>query len=104
MTPPWAPSGRPPSMWTRPSVPANSGGRGSRRRPGRRSAWPGVVRHPARCLVFGGPQGGKMADIGAQALSGVKVLDLTRFPPGQFCTVMLADLGADVVRIDAPGW
>jgi alpha-methylacyl-CoA racemase len=45
-----------------------------------------------------------MADVGAQALSGVKVLDLTRFPPGQFCTVMLADLGADVVRIDAPGW
>jgi alpha-methylacyl-CoA racemase len=34
----------------------------------------------------------------------VKVLDLTRFPPGQFCTVMLADLGADVARIDAPGW
>jgi crotonobetainyl-CoA:carnitine CoA-transferase CaiB-like acyl-CoA transferase len=34
----------------------------------------------------------------------VKVLDLTRFQPGQFCTVMLADLGADVVRIDAPGW
>jgi len=41
---------------------------------------------------------------GDQALSGVKVLDLTRFPPGQFCTVMLADLGADVVRVDAPGW
>ena len=45
-----------------------------------------------------------MANNGAHALSGVKVLDLTRFPPGQFCTVMLADLGADVVRIDAPGW
>ncbi len=39
----------------------------------------------------------------AQALSGVKVLDLTRFPPGAYCTVLLADLGADVVRIDAPG-
>ena len=45
-----------------------------------------------------------MVDSGAQALSGVRVLDLTRFPPGQFCTVMLADLGADVVRVDAPGW
>jgi alpha-methylacyl-CoA racemase len=39
-----------------------------------------------------------------RALSGVKVLDLTRFPPGQFCTVLLADLGADVVRVDPPGW
>ncbi len=45
-----------------------------------------------------------MAATGEQALSGVKVLDLTRFPPGQFCTVMLADLGANVVRVDAPGW
>lgn len=45
-----------------------------------------------------------MVDKGALALSDVKVLDLTRFPPGQFCTVMLADLGADVVRLDSPGW
>jgi alpha-methylacyl-CoA racemase len=37
------------------------------------------------------------------ALTGIKVVDLTRFPPGAFCTVMLADLGAEVVRIDAPG-
>jgi alpha-methylacyl-CoA racemase len=50
------------------------------------------------------PNGGTVAGLGRHALSGVKVLDLTRFPPGQFCTVMLADLGADVVRIDAPGW
>jgi crotonobetainyl-CoA:carnitine CoA-transferase CaiB-like acyl-CoA transferase len=47
---------------------------------------------------------GSTAASGGRALSGVRVLDLTRFPPGQFCTVMLADLGADVVRVDAPGW
>jgi alpha-methylacyl-CoA racemase len=35
-------------------------------------------------------------------LSGVRVLDLTRFPPGGYCTVLLADLGADVCRVQAP--
>jgi alpha-methylacyl-CoA racemase len=37
-----------------------------------------------------------------QPLSGVRVLDFTAFPPGALCTVALADLGADIVRVDDP--
>jgi len=36
-------------------------------------------------------------------LAGVRVLDLSRFAPGAFCTLLLADLGADVVKVEAPG-
>ena len=38
----------------------------------------------------------------SRALQGVKVLDLTRLLPGPFLTMILADLGADVVKVEEP--
>lgn len=41
--------------------------------------------------------------VGPGPLAGTRVVELAGIGPGPFCAMMLADLGAEVIRIDRPG-
>ena len=44
-----------------------------------------------------------MADAQKKPLEHIKIVDLTVNVPGPFCSMILADLGAEVIKVEPPG-
>ncbi|MDP6605186.1 MAG: CoA transferase, partial [Dehalococcoidia bacterium] len=44
-----------------------------------------------------------LTGLGPSAMAGIRVLDFTRAQQGPFATLLLADMGAEVLKVEAPG-